>query len=222
MIHKESEQGSRRSGRLRGQRRVRLFVVGAATLAGCCIAYTGWSIWTYEPGPKTIPTDAAVVLGAAVWGSEPSPVLRERISHGLALYRGGLVRKLIFTGGRGEGAEVAESEAAKRYAIDHGVPPEDILIETTSRITEENLKHAYELGKSAGIGSYTLVSDPLHMKRSMRMVADLGMAADASPTPTSVYRSWRTRVLFWGREVFLDIGYVVTRPFREPQSSTKG
>lgn len=43
--------------------------------------------------------DAAVVLGAAAWGNKPSPVFRERIAHGIDLYRNGTVGKLIFTGG---------------------------------------------------------------------------------------------------------------------------
>jgi len=52
--------------------------------------------------------DAAIVLGAAVWSSGVSPVFRERINHGIDLYRTGKVRKLIFTGGQGNPGEPTE------------------------------------------------------------------------------------------------------------------
>lgn len=35
---------------------------------------------------QLIKTDAAIVLGAAAWGDEPSPVFRERINHAIWLY----------------------------------------------------------------------------------------------------------------------------------------
>ena len=87
----------------------------------------------------------AVVLGAAAWDDEPSPVLRERINHSIWLYENDYVDKIIFTGGKGKGNQYAESEVAMDYAIKHNVHPEDILIETKSKITEENLKYAYEI-----------------------------------------------------------------------------
>ncbi|AEI44362.1 YdcF family protein [Paenibacillus mucilaginosus] len=185
-------------------------------LAAGWVGAQAWMIWTYDPGHKTAPSDAAIVLGAAVWGSEPSPVLRERIHHAVDLYRQRLVRKIIFTGGKGKGAGMAESEAAERYAVAIGVPKSDLLTESKSVITEENLRFALELGKTRGLRSYTIVSDPLHLKRSMRMAADLGMEADASAASTTVYRSWRTKVPFWLREVFFHVGYVITKPFRGP------
>ena len=36
------------------------------------------------------PVDAVIVLGAAAWGNNPSPVFRERINHGIALSKKGL------------------------------------------------------------------------------------------------------------------------------------
>ena len=61
--------------------------------------------------------DAAIVLGAAVWSTGVSPVFRERINHGIDLYRTGKVRKLIFTGSQGNPGEPTESSAARDYAL---------------------------------------------------------------------------------------------------------
>ena len=74
--------------------------------------------------------DVAIVLGAAVYSDRPSPVFEERIKHGIDLYRAGKVRRLLFTGGYGDGAQFAEATAAKSYALEMEVPPCAILIET--------------------------------------------------------------------------------------------
>jgi uncharacterized SAM-binding protein YcdF (DUF218 family) len=79
------------------------------------------------------------------------------------------VDKIIFTGGKGEDSTHSESEVAKVYAIKKKVKPEDILIETKSNITEENLKYAKEIATGNNLKSFTIVSDPLHMKRAISM-----------------------------------------------------
>ena len=62
-----------------------------------------------------------------------------------------------------------------------------------------------------------VVSDPLHMKRAMLYAEDLGMEAYSSPTPTSLYRSWKTKLPFLAREEFYYIGYKLTRIFKSIQ-----
>jgi uncharacterized SAM-binding protein YcdF (DUF218 family) len=62
-----------------------------------------------------------------------------------------------------------------------------------------------------GFDTALIVSDPLHMKRAMMYADDLGMKAYSSPTPTSLYRSWKTRLPFLFREEFFYIGYRLTR-----------
>ena len=56
-----------------------------------------------------------------------------------------------------------------------------------------------------------IVSDPFHMKRAMVMAEDYDMNAFSSPTPTSMYRAWKTKVLFLLREDFFYIGYKIFR-----------
>src|SRR5512139_3547440 len=73
-------------------------------------------IATYATVYTDGPADAAIVLGAAAWNGQPSPVFEERIKHAIDLYQAGRVRSLILTGGRGEGESIAESIAGSRYA----------------------------------------------------------------------------------------------------------
>ena len=53
--------------------------------------------------------DAIVVLGAAQYVGRPSPVLRARLDHALALWRRGLAPRLILTGGTGVGDTTSEA-----------------------------------------------------------------------------------------------------------------
>src|SRR4026208_1427774 len=88
-----------------------------------------WRIYSFGNTSSNGRADAAVVLGAAVWTAEGSPVFRERINHAINLYQKGQVRKLIFTGGQGNPGEPTESAAARDYALQSGVPGGDLLVE---------------------------------------------------------------------------------------------
>ncbi|KEF38493.1 hypothetical protein M670_02119 [Schinkia azotoformans MEV2011] len=178
------------------------------------IAYSAFSIWSFSGKAQFVKTDAAVVLGAAAWDEQPSPVLRERINHAIWLYENGFVEKIIFTGGKKPGDSLAESEVAKNYALKNNVKAEDILIETKSTITEENLEFAYDIADRNNLHSFTIVSDPLHMKRAMLMAKNIGMEAYSSPTQSSAYKSFNSKIPFFFRELFFYIGYIVSLPFR--------
>ena len=156
----------------------------------------------------------AIVLGASTYNGMVSPVFQERINHGIWLYENGYVEKLIMTGGMGAGNEHSDACTAKQYAVEKGIPEEDILLEETSAITEENLENAKELMEANGYHTAIIVSDPLHMKRSMLMAEDYGIEAYSSPTPTTRYVSMKTKLEFLSREVFFYMGYKVYRIFR--------
>src|SRR5919112_550563 len=105
--------------------RSRMRKIGKALLLIICllvlaVGLIASRIYSYRNVRSDAPADAAVVLGAAVWSADVSPVFRERINHGIDLYRKGKVRKLIFTGGQGNPGEPTESSAAKKYALKNG------------------------------------------------------------------------------------------------------
>lgn len=178
------------------------------------IGYSAFSIWTFKDKVELVKTDAAIVLGAAAWNDKPSPVFRERINYSIWLYENNYVDKIIFTGGKGKDDKYAESEVARDYAIKNNVNSEDILIETKSKITEENLKYAYEIAMEENLNTFTIVSDPLHMKRAMLIAKTIGMESHNSPTQSSVYKTLNSQVPFFFRELFFYIGYIISLPFR--------
>ena len=175
-------------------------------LALLCLLWLGgvasWIHWVGERD-QAAPADVVIVLGAAAYDAVPSPVFKARIEHGLDLFRSGLAGKLIFTGGYGGGgARFAESQVARRYAMRAGVPEDAILIEATSQTTYQNLFEARRLMQEHGLQRAIVVSDPLHMARALRLCRGLGIDALGSPTPSTRFRSFRTRWEFLAREVY--------------------
>jgi uncharacterized SAM-binding protein YcdF (DUF218 family) len=164
--------------------------------------YTAYSIYIYSKQGECGSSDVAVVLGAAVWGDEPSPVFKERIKHAVDLYNEGKVGKIIFTGAQGQMGEPTEALAALHFANTLGFPIEDGLLEESSTTTKENVHDAFEIGIENGFETYIIVSDPIHMKRALKYANSLGISACSSPTPTSLYQSKKVKLDFLLRETF--------------------
>jgi len=185
-------------------------ILSAVILAAGLLA---WRIYSFGNITSSARADAAVVLGAAVWTDQVSPVFKERINHAINLYRVGQVHKLIFTGGQGNPGEPTESAAARDYALQSGVPASDILIEEKSHTTYENIIYAKELADAHGIHNVLIVSDPLHMKRAMTMAEDAGLVAEASPTPSTRYQGLSSQMSLLAHETYYYTGYLLRRPF---------
>ena len=177
------------------------------------VLFQGISIWQYASVDETCKADVAIVLGAAVSDNEVSPVFRERINQGIRLYENGYVEKIIITGGYGEGNRYSDAYIGMQYAMEQGIQEEDILIEEKSTITQENLENAKVIMEQNGFQSALLVSDPLHMKRSMLLADDVGIESYTSPTTTSMYQGTWVKLKFLAREVFFYVGYQVVSLF---------
>jgi hypothetical protein len=185
-------------------------VVAVVVAIFAIISIVAGNIVTFGMHDYAREADVIIVLGAGLTShGKPSPVFAERINHGIRLYQEGYAKKLMFTGGFGEGSHMSDSQSAKNYAIAHGVAEEDILLEERSKITEENLYYAHQVMQEEGMQTALLVSDPLHMKRAVAMAKDLGMEVYSSPTKTTRYVSLRTQLPFLAKETVYYIGYCV-------------
>lgn len=157
------------------------------------------------------PADAAVVLGAAVDGDTPSPVFEERLRHAAALLDSGQVQWIVLTGGVGHGDGLTEAEAGRTWLVEQGLPPDRLLVEAQSRTTRQNLAYALPILTDHDAERILIVSDPLHMRRALRIATDLGIDAHPSPTPTTRYRSVHTQIPMLLREVYHSAHYPLTR-----------
>lgn len=152
-------------------------VLAAALVA----AFATFRIWDQGSRDERRPADAIVVLGAAQYNGRPSPVLEARLTQAIELYRAGIAPIVVVTGGKAAGDRTTEAEAARQYAIAHGVPDTAILAENRGRTTLESLRNVRELFAERGLTSAVFVSDRTHMLRVLRIATDEGLAAWGSP-----------------------------------------
>ncbi|MCU0634277.1 MAG: YdcF family protein [Gemmatimonadaceae bacterium] len=151
------------------------------------------AIWWWSQRDDRREADVIVVLGAAQYDGRPSPVLKARLDHALALWDAGLAPRLLFTGGRREGDAWSEAQAGRRYAMRHGVAPEAIILETASRTTTASIQGASALLKPRGLTRVLLVSDPFHMLRLELLARANGLDPRVSPTTSSPIGASRER-----------------------------
>jgi uncharacterized SAM-binding protein YcdF (DUF218 family) len=142
--------------------------------------------------------DAIVVLGAAQYDGRPSAIYQARLEHALDLWGDGVAPLLVFTGGKEPGDRFTEGGSGARWATEHGVPADAVLVEERSRTTYQNLAGARRLlerrDPGGGRQRIVVVSDPFHMFRAVRQAADLGMDAYPSPTRTSPLSASRLKL----------------------------
>src|SRR3569832_2946234 len=128
---------------------VRLARAGLALLLGIWAASFG-AVLAGERHDQSRPVGAIVVLGAAQYVGRPSPVLRARLDHAIALWRRGLAPIMIVTGGTGRGDTTSEAAVRQRYVVQHGVPVQAVLLEPEGRTTSASMAGVSELMGSQG------------------------------------------------------------------------
>lgn len=178
-------------------RRTAVTLVGLTALAWAGSLAAVWHA-ARQDGAVSMPGPAAaiIVLGAAQYDGRPSPVLRARLDHAVALWRAGAAPRVIVTGGRRAGDRTTEAAASRRYVVDHGVPDSAVFLESEGQSTEQSLRAAAvllgQLVRTAQGPSQAplptravLVSDPFHMLRLGVLARRFGITAYGSPTPTS-------------------------------------
>ncbi len=107
----------------------------------------------------------------------------ERLVNILPLYFNGKVQKILFSGGSGQLTnKKIEAVFIRDYLLSIGVNDEDILIDTKSRNTFENVKYSLELLNDKSIeGNVLLSTSATHMNRSLACFNKLGF--EATPFP---------------------------------------
>jgi uncharacterized SAM-binding protein YcdF (DUF218 family) len=174
-------------------------IIGAAALWAVTvllILYTG-----SRPVLRT--ADAILVLGAAQYNGRPSPVLKARLDHALDLYDRKLARKLVFTGGVGAGDTLSEGEVARRYALRHGVPDDDIMVERHGLTSAQSVAAAAALMRARELRSALVVSDSYHMLRLELLARRSGIRPYRAPAASPIDRARRQRLRYILRESVL-------------------
>lgn len=165
-------------------------LAGLAAWLICILAVVGW-------GRRDMarPADAIVVLGAAQYAGRPSPVLKARLDHAIDLWKRGLAKRLVLTGGRGVGDTISEAAVGRRYMMKAGVADSAILMENEGRTTEASFEAVAGIMEQKKLERAILVSDPFHMLRLQVLAKRYGVESVTSPTRTSPISANRLEAL---------------------------
>ncbi|MCR5735700.1 MAG: YdcF family protein [Lachnospiraceae bacterium] len=129
-----------------------------------------------------------VVLGAGLSGERPTPLLRSRIDKGISVYRDNPGSKLIFSGGQGADEVISESEAMARYAVENGVPAENIIREDKSKNTEQNIRFSSQLMEDQ-TSRFAIVTSSYHLMRALLIARRLKLNCTGYGARTRLYFS---------------------------------
>ena len=115
--------------------------------------------------------DCILVLGAGVWGDSPSPMLQDRLDAAIKLYKDGVSNKLIMSGDHGRD-EYDEVNIMKQYAIDNGVPSNDIFMDHAGFSTYDSIYRARDIFK---VKKMVIVTQEYHLYRALHIANSLGI-----------------------------------------------
>jgi uncharacterized SAM-binding protein YcdF (DUF218 family) len=188
--------------------------VALGVLALACafvVALTALAVWRAahtDDASRIEHADVILVLGAAEYDGDPSPVFEGRLRHAALLYQEGRSATVVVLGGSAPGDRTSEAEAGRTWLIEsEGLPPDAVVASPVGGTTLESLQAAAEWMRDRDLRSAFLVSDPWHNLRIERMASDLGIDGHASATWTSAAKTEQTRFEGYVRETFAYLYY---------------
>ena len=129
-------------------------------------------------------TDAIVIMGAAQFDGDPSPVLRNRLDRAFALYRMGVAPEIVTVGGSQPGDRFTEATSGRLYLQGRGVPRDRITAVRTGTDTYNSAAAVARIARAHGWHTLTMVSDRMHVARATAMMASFGFAVHPAPAPS--------------------------------------
>lgn len=176
-----------------------LGLLGTITLIGinCHVKSVADSrIITAEQCMQLEDIDCIIVLGCQVKEDGTlSHMLRDRLSRGVELYQMGAAPKLLMSGDHGRKA-YNEVGAMKQYAIDNGVPSEDVFMDHAGFSTYETVYRAKEVFQARRV---IIVTQQYHLYRALYIADSLGLEAYGVSADHRTYAGQTMRDI---REVF--------------------
>lgn len=130
-------------------------------------------ILTSERSSQLEDIDCIIILGAGIWEDRPSHMLEDRLLAGIELYKKGVAPKIIMSGDHGR-EEYDEVNVMKDFAIEKGVPSEDIFMDHAGFSSYESIYRAKEIFEAKKV---VIVTQEYHLYRSLYIANCLGLEA---------------------------------------------
>ena len=154
---------------------ITIIFIGAIVFVG----YNAYGVWTSSKLDQRDKSDAIIVLGAAQFDGDPSPVFSNRLDHALELYKEDVSPLIITVGGKQQGDRFTEAEAGFTY-LNKSIKKKNLKAITDGKDTLES----FELIRNElpDLKIITIVTDPAHLWRSHLMAQNLGFETNLSGT----------------------------------------
>ena len=176
-----------------------LAVLGTAALF-CVNAYVKSAaeerILTAEEAAKLEDVDCIIVLGCQVRGDGSlSDMLKDRLKRALELYNAGASDRLLMSGDHGQ-SNYNEVGAMKNFAVENGVPKENVFMDHAGFSTYETVYRAKAVFEAKKV---IIVTQEYHLYRALYIAKRLGLEAYGVSSDLNVYAGQSARDF---REVF--------------------
>lgn len=135
--------------------------------------------------------DCIIVLGAGIWGDKPSPMLEDRLLQGIELYENKVSSKIIMSGDHSS-EDYDEVNIMKNFAIEKGVPSENIFMDHAGFSSYESIYRAKEIFEAKKI---VIVTQKYHLYRALYIANQLGLEAYGVGADPRQYRGATYREL---------------------------
>ena len=166
-------------------RRLLVGLVLLALLGLFCAAGLMGFVWYKETHlPPMKDSDVIIVLGAQVKeDGTPSVALERRLTAALESYQAD-PQLIIVCGAQGANEPRPEGDVMRDWLIGRGVQPEDVVAETASFNTRENLIYARAIMEHRGLSQALVVTSDYHVARALELCRQTGIAATGKGSPS--------------------------------------
>lgn len=164
-----------------------VLIFGVPTLIAELYAYSRTHPVTESPTARV-----AIVFGAGLMrDGTPTPILRDRVATAVDLYFNGKVEKLLMSGDN-RFVDHNEPKSMQEYALELGVPEEDIVLDYAGRRTYDTCYRAKHI---FGVEQALLITQRFHLPRALLTCNGLGLPAEGVQADQRNYNSRSMR--FW-------------------------
>ena len=134
-----------------------------------------------------------IILGCQLHDWGPSIMLQDRLDKALEYLEDHPDMTVVVSGGQGENEPATEAQGMADYLADHGFARENIILETQSHNTFQNMTYSAKHLKEAGVDleeGVLIVSNGFHLTRARMLAGRAGfenistLAAPSSHVPS--------------------------------------
>lgn len=150
----------------------------------CALGLMGFVYYQETHLPPVQESDVIIVLGAQVKeDGTPSVALERRLTAALESYRE-KPQVIIVCGGQGGNEPRAEGDVMCEWLLTKGVPEADVVAETDSVNTRENLRYARTIMEERGLTQALVVTSDYHVARALALCRQEGISATGKGSPS--------------------------------------